>query len=731
MSRLSNNTDFTANSDLVKAIGGTLSAQGSQLVPNQLTQAVISMEGFADESVRNNVQMSAATLRNTIKQCFDTVGKTRGLNYQLSEQQLEAASIVAAARPRAKDFALASRSGQISLEGIDMPSSGTAFGSLNFRAPSEALVSMEAFDNSELQKGIDVSVVFNALAVGQSPFNEEWFPPVVGTPDEIVFRINVPRILVQNEYIPPNQSGDPADFKKKNLIRAALDYTILMNNSTEIVPIYRTGVNTDKFVNLALIGGQPLKAVVGAVEVDTAPLKPGVKVSLLNLASNEALKLAGVVSETDAVEPKVSLKNLYVLVTDSSSSAGASSVIKFKVKDYPRAGFFKPMQGNIREMDLAFRSDVLTIKPDTKDIAGAAPTALAALISAGYTLRLDASLNGDLNMETSNLTTQAGAVTAASLLDEDGKVLSLDSTEATAILDNLTFAVLGYDLDARRTNSNLRTKGLILNPDMEQRPYYVPLNAPLVSQTPIGQEQLGLDLNALVQGVHIQIENNAVTTLLSYAESLNDRFISSEVIDLYPSFEAVGELLVAPYYKEITVDMVLALNSVSSANRVNDIQGVLNAVIRQEMAHVLRETGYTVALRANNGGAIENPHVIAVTDLLLERYLMTNGDDRYLGTNATFSVTAVSDLRMRDTIFLSFGRKATGKHDPLTFGNMLYIPELSVSAQVNRNGATISERQVQPRFRHVVNLPILVKINVTRLAEASQDAAIIYNKPQA
>jgi hypothetical protein len=313
-------------------------------------------------------------------------------------------------------------------------------------------------------------------------------------------------------------------------------------------------------------------------------------------------------------------------------------------------------------------------------------------------------------------------------MDEDGKPVDMGATDVKAILDALSCEVIGYTLDARRSNSNLRTKGLILNPDMETRPYYVPLNAPLVSQTPINQESMGLDLNALIQGVHMQIENNAVTTLLEFDATLKDWYVSSETINLYPTFEAPGELLVAPFYQHLEIDMSTALNSTSSANKVNDIQGVLASTIREVVARMARETGYEVALRANNSGTVEPSNVIAVTDLVLPKYLITSGDDRYLGLGTTFEVSSVNDLRMRNTIFLSYGRKGSGKHDPLTFGNMLYIPELAISAQVNRNGATILERQVQPRFRHICNLPILVRIDVKNLEAASQSAAIYHTK---
>lgn len=720
MSRLNSNNAATPLKQLATRIGTELRNQGSALVPSNMAKNMVSLESLSDTEVQQ-VVADANSLGAVLRGAFTDVGAENNLTYNLTRVQEEAAVIAASAYADPNVYRHAARN--VSTEGISMPASSGTFGSLNFRENKDAFqLSLEAFDNMELQKGIDVSVVFNALAVGQSPFNDEWFPVVVGTPDEVVFRINIPRILVQNEYVMPDQSGDPANFKKQNLIRAALDYTILMNNSTQIVPIVRGSANADKFVDAAAVA--PYIVKVGAVEVTTAPLRPNVEHSLLNLSANEALKLAGAVGETDAIEPKVSLDEIFI----SATKGDDTSVMKIKVKNLPKAGFTRPMEGNVRDMRLTFDTKALRIAYTRTDVAGAEPAALSDLVANKWTLVLGTDVNGKINLETSNEKTFASGVDVVGLMDEDGKLVDLTTGAGKAFVDAVTFDFIGYTLDARRTNSNLRTKGLILNPDMESRPYYVPLNAPIVSQTPIGQESLGLDLNALVQGVHMQIENNAVTTLLEFEQTLADWFVSTETIDLYPSFEAPGELLVAPFYDSITIDMVEALNSTSSANKVNDIQGVLASALREVVARMCRETGYEVALRANNGGTVENPNIIAVTDLVLPKYLIVSGDDRYLGANTTFSVTSVNDLRMRDTIYLSFGRKATGKHDPLTFGNMLYIPELAISTVVNRNGATIFERQVQPRFRHICNLPILIKVKVERLEEASQSAAVYKTK---
>ena len=75
-------------------------------------------------------------------------------------------------------------------------------------------------------------------------------------------------------------------------------------------------------------------------------------------------------------------------------------------------------------------------------------------------------------------------------------------------------------------------------------------------------------------------------------------------------------------------------------------------------------------------------------------------------------------MRMRDKIVLTFVRGESNGPDALAFGAHAWIPELASTVTVNRNGATNKESQVQPRNRHVNNLPVMAMINVVKLKEA-------------
>ena len=53
--------------------------------------------------------------------------------------------------------------------------------------------------------------------------------------------------------------------------------------------------------------------------------------------------------------------------------------------------------------------------------------------------------------------------------------------------------------------------------------------------------------------------------------------------------------------------------------------------------------------------------------------------------------------------------------NPLNFGQMFWSPEVSCETNRSNQGAPITALSVNPRYRHVVNLPVLAEFNVSGL----------------
>jgi len=279
--------------------------------------------------------------------------------------------------------------------------------------------------------------------------------------------------------------------------------------------------------------------------------------------------------------------------------------------------------------------------------------------------------------------------------------------------------VIGYDLKAARTNSNRRTRGLMLDTLETTNRFAIPLGAPLSAPSPIGSNRDARDLEALISAARIRNSNNAVTTLLNYADTLKAYVGGSKRKDAVPSIEGMGRFLVKPFYEEVTLDLATEITSIRDMDRAQDINSLLVNAIRDVAYRMYRDSAYQPALNASPTGS-QKARLLIGTDIVLQRHLMVTGDTRTFGIAfEDHKIVSTFDSRMEGKIILTFTRDgAQDGPDPLCFGTHAWIPELASSVMVNRDGATYPEAMVQPRNRHINHLPVMAVINVTGLEEA-------------
>jgi hypothetical protein len=117
----------------------------------------------------------------------------------------------------------------------------------SFNARSLAL---EAYDERDNRNAAVYSIAYNMQAARQDEFGETFFPTIVVTPDQVGFGVTVRLMSVMNDF---NRqiTGELDKYERKNLIRALADPTILKNEMTRIIPVYRPQA-ADKFVDTAL-----------------------------------------------------------------------------------------------------------------------------------------------------------------------------------------------------------------------------------------------------------------------------------------------------------------------------------------------------------------------------------------------------------------------------------------------------------------------------------------------
>lgn len=616
----------------------------------------------------------------------------------------------------------AQTSGGIGAESIvpfEFSAVGGIGGSFDFR--SEMHEGLESFDNVALSQYIGYSVAFNIQAARQDDFSEAFYPTTVVTPDQGGLDITARFSTVFNE-VRHSITGKPTDFNQKNLLEAIVDYTILAADALKIVPYYLAGGggSSANFVDTARVPSTVV--TVEGVAVTTGALKVDTKIDLLGVSQHPGLAATGVLDNTDALDGKIILSKIYVAFKAGTVD---EEVVAFDTSKLVLSHFNKTAEGRDRKMGLQFQTTDLVIDANTKDIGGGTLTVFAGFATATQTLRLKTNVYGSADTEYGTVEVNAAPISVDKVIDANGN--QVDQT-LSGVVTNLAalapIVVIGYDLDARRTNSNRRTRGLLCNSYAFTERYQIPIGSPLSIPTPVNSDTEAGDINTLVTTARIRNSNMAVTALINYAAALK-QFVSTAIVGATaPDVMGIGRYFLTPYYaEELNVAFSTKISSIQGHQRIADLRSAFVNMLRKHAYKMLQNSRYKTALDQLTGFTGKRPTLLVGTDSILTQYLMADGDSRLLGPDIDYKVVTSYDSRVRGSIYLTFVREDDNSPSPLNFGVHAWVPEMTSAVQVNRNGATIKEVMVQPRNVHINTLPVLtlITVNMTDLESVIAD----------
>jgi hypothetical protein len=177
--------------------------------------------------------------------------------------------------------------------------------------------------------------------------------------------------------------------------------------------------------------------------------------------------------------------------------------------------------------------------------------------------------------------------------------------------------------------------------------------------------------------------------------------------------------------------MATAIDSIKSHERAQDIQAVLVNKIRDFAYRMYRDSEYKAAADAIQGGISKTPTVVIGTDPVLARYLTVTGDLRTLGGEFDVKIVSTLDVRVQGKIFITFGVFDENRNvapNPLNFGNMIWGPELVLTANISRGNTISKETVVQPRYLFVTHLPVVALLTVENVPDVLNKVAINFNQ---
>ena len=585
---------------------------------------------------------------------------------------------------------------------------------------SQYALDMQAFDNTNLRSNMEVMTSFSLGAVRQSAFAQAFWTPVVVSPNEPgLFATMRARYVLENVTHKPD--GSRTIFGKKPLVHALVDYRILRDDETDVIPVLRdagTFVNTDKFVDVAVAA--PTNIMFHGEPVQTSFLKFNTDVNLIGLSSIDALIEKGLFTKHDALDSSLTITEVLLKV--------GADVVKFDVRNATGATLTaNPVEHHrsmTTQMLLTNEGSGLRINSLTKQYNGTDLVDLKAVVDNNLKVRFGFRLSANFNTEMGNGSVDfaAGSLKVAEILDEDGLSLDLTAAPAAAIVTALEGATaLGYKVEARRINTNKRQRGQFVDTQEFRKYFAVPLRAPITAVRPVGvsdQEDAEL-IETLLETTYVRANNDAVSSLFRTFNALKE--VASDpqaIIDVNGDFMGFASKLVNTVAYEVTLDMTKIVDSLTSTARTVDIQSALVNTLRDMAFSTLIQSNYLVALSSQYGGQTRKPTVVFGTDPRIAAYLNIPGETRLMGPEMEHLVVHTVDARMRNTIFMTFGdysEESAGKFNPMQFGHFLVKPEVTTNLQISRGDETLREMTTQPSYHHLANLPVLVKVNVTNL----------------
>lgn len=596
---------------------------------------------------------------------------------------------------------------------------GNAPTAQSFGSEWENYYSAESFDNQSLIDNLNLSVGLTYKIARQGPAMDMIYRVIALTPEQGGVDIKVPNLFVQNT-LRHATDGSESDFGLRRVIDASIDYTVLNDNSTRLIPTHNSATAA-MFVPTSDV--TPFVYTDGRRTVTTSALAVSKTINLFGVGQLDSINRVGQADYTEALDRNIGIAQVYLKL--------GSDVLAWETRGLPYSRFVKTPEQGGRAMKLDFPMTSLVIDGNTKDYAGddLSATVFETIATQGYRVRLSAVLNGSLDVERGTVNINPGVVEVKSITTSTGETVALTSTEGQAIVNGLAaLTITGWWPDAQLTNTNHRHLGLMMNVrDITER-FLVKTRAPFFVPFPISEDRDQTVMDQLAFAVGTYINNEAIGTLIEYHSRLmrltggvqgdmtsGDFEVNQMVI------EGIARHLINPYVVEVDVDLQENAQSTSTLENVLNGQEVLINKLRSIGFDILQKTNYENACRYMDGGEIVKKWKWAlVTSRTIERFMTVTGDSRTLGAGMPYQLESDLDARLKDTLYMTLVREGDDI-DVLSSGMMLMTPSLVTTITATRDGSPRKEAVVQPRFQHYHLLPILVKVNVSGVTELLEE----------
>lgn len=580
-----------------------------------------------------------------------------------------------------------------------------------------AFTSMEGLENYNEKSNRDfrvVSMMFNLAAARQDEFGETLYPTVVVNAAEggVVQNVTYAAILQDVYHKTTGQLWDPREV---NMVEAYRRPSILEDTATILFPVVDPAdKNKSVFVDPALVPPRSVDDGHGGT-VQTAPLAVNNTFDLLGVSNHAQLNAANLLDLSDTIDPAMRLKSIYVKTT--------GGVLRFNVERLPSAVFTPNLIGDSRQINLAFNSEALSVTGETVMLDGATNAALGEIATRGWTLRIGASMSGQVSTSRGTSNIMAGKATVAAVFDQDGTKLAI-SAEVQDVVDQLgSLEIIGYDLTARFTNTNRRKRGQLVQTRTLQYRHPIPMLSPITLPISTMDKGPGEVVKTLTVLANIRNSANAVTRLQNYVAQLKEAVAAGINYPQFGQIEGALGCMMRPTYRYKAIDLTKSMDSVRSKDRYQDVAHTILNTIYSVLFDAYPESNIEGAFKVVTGDAEARPKFIIACDKQTEHYLMRQGDDRTLGAKFKYEIVSTNNEDMDGKIYVVPTSLKPVEDSITNFGQFYYVPTIIADLNISRDNQTSREIAAIPFNLHVNNIPFALEFDITGLKEVMGDSA--------
>lgn len=598
----------------------------------------------------------------------------------------------------------------------------------------ELNVSAEAFDGAKNENSVYFSMIINMGIAKQSQFVEAWMPNVMIKPFETGIKIVVKLTSFINDYV-RDRSVDKLGSEllgRKSIIKNLFNKDIMTQDRTKVIPVFHNDTKKylmeEKYSYLTTETGEAIK---------TAPYKFGERFDILRLCQTDRSLARGQHDNTDQLLPHVRVMEVYYAVKTQNKT----NVFKADVSRLAGSTFGFIGQGEFKDLNMQMDNQVVSIKfgvtEQAEGIAQDFGTDITAATVKDYVVQFSFSINGKTNMQKGDTALFGNSIAIKGIYNPQGQAIDLTSGVGKTIADAIKgLELLGYTLEAYRSNTNIRTMGQAIQFDEITRSYTCPFRSPVSVEGPISNytgEKCDFDeIQNLITLINAASDYNGVQELVNFAKDLEVRSINP-VDDDDADFanSSINKHLVNFYFHKETIDLSTAVDSIESHDRMKDIQSTLLNNITQKALEMYIKSNYKVAFEAMYGQSGKKATVLIGTDPVLKHYLCYGKESHVFPLNDELDIMVVSTVNplVEGQMFMSFSVGSTiGEIDsvtPLHPGWRQFSPSITLTIDAMPMNGRISKRaMVIPRYKHHMALEVMTKFDVTNIPDVLKKVTV-------